>query len=172
MRIKCSTGLVGIGTATPTEKLHVQGNVCVTGSVAKGSGSCRIEHPLESKKDTHTLVHSFIEGPQADLIYSGIIQLSGGTAIVNVDTESEMTDGTFVALNRCARVFTSNESNWDMVRGNITGNALTIESNVETSNACISWMVVGERCDQHMIDTGWTDDDGKVIVEPAKDVVE
>ena len=59
-----------------------------------------------------------------------------------------------------------------MVRGNITGNALTIESNVETSNACISWMVVGERCDQHMIDTGWTDDDGKVIVEPAKDVVE
>ena len=144
----------------------------VVGVLSKGSGSFKIDHPVASKCNTHDLVHSFIEGPQADLIYSGIIQLSGGTAIVNVDTESEMTDGTFVALNRCARVFTSNESNWDMVRGNITGNALTIESNVETSNACISWMVVGERCDQHMIDTGWTDDDGKVIVEPAKDVVE
>ena len=98
--------------------------------------------------------------------------MSGGAAIVNVDTEAGMTDGTFVALNRCARVFTSNESNWDAVRGSITGNTLTIESNVETSNASISWMVVGERCDQHMMDTKWTDDDGKVIVEPVKDIVE
>ena len=29
-------------------------------------------------------------------------------------------------------------------------------------------MVVGERCDPHMYDTGWTDDDGHVIVEPEK----
>jgi hypothetical protein len=29
-------------------------------------------------------------------------------------------------------------------------------------------MVVGERKDQHMIDTTWTDDNGKVIVEPLK----
>jgi hypothetical protein len=27
-------------------------------------------------------------------------------------------------------------------------------------------MVIGERKDQHMYDTTWTDDDGKVIVEP------
>jgi hypothetical protein len=144
--------------------------VCIAGALSKNSGSFRIEHPLESKKDTHDLVHSFIEGPQADLIYSGIIQLSGGAAIVNVDTEAGMTDGTFVALNRCTRIFTSNESNWDAVRGSITGNTLTIESNVASSAACISWMVVGERCDQHMMDTSWTDDDGKVIVEPLKEV--
>ena len=123
---------------------------------------------MESKKDTHNLVHSFIEGPQADLIYSGIAQLSGGTTIVNVDTEAGMTEGTFVSLNRCVRVLTSNESNWDAVKGSITGNELTIESNVETSAACISWMVVGERCDQHMMDTNWTDSDGKAIVEPEK----
>jgi hypothetical protein len=29
-------------------------------------------------------------------------------------------------------------------------------------------MVVGERQDQHMLDTNWTDENGKVIVEPAK----
>jgi hypothetical protein len=29
-------------------------------------------------------------------------------------------------------------------------------------------MVVGERHDQHMKDTEWTDSDGKVIVEPEK----
>ena len=79
-----------------------------------------------------------------------------------------MTEGTFVALNRCTQVFTTNESNWDYVRGSITGNELTIESNVETSAACISWMVVGERCDVHMMDTNWTDSDGKAIVEPEK----
>ena len=27
-------------------------------------------------------------------------------------------------------------------------------------------MVVGERQDQHMIETGWTDENGKVILEP------
>ena len=52
------------------------------------------------------------------------------------------------------------------VRGSITGNTLTIESNVEASTACISWMVVGERCDNHMMNTKITDDNGRIIVEP------
>jgi hypothetical protein len=29
-------------------------------------------------------------------------------------------------------------------------------------------MVIGERKDQHMLDTEWTDENGKVIVEPDK----
>ena len=41
-------------------------------------------------------------------------------------------------------------------------------TNVEASSACISWMVIGERCDEHIMDTEWTDSDGKVIVEPEK----
>jgi hypothetical protein len=139
----------------------------VCGSLSKGSGSFRIDHPLESR-DGHDLVHSFIEGPQADLIYRGVTQLVDGSAEINVDTEAGMTEGTFVVLNRCTQVFTTNESNWDAVRGSITGNMLTIESNIATSAACISWMVVGERQDQHMYDTNWTDESGKVIVEPEK----
>ena len=144
------------------------GCVNISGVLAKGSGSFTIEHPLESKKDTHRLVHSFIEGPQADLMYRGIVQLVDGSAQINIDTVSDMTDGTFVALNRCAQVFTTNESNWDAVRGSVTENILTIESNTTNSTACISWMVVGERCDQHMMDTGWTHSDGRIIVEPEK----
>ena len=147
------------------------GALAVAGAVSKGSGSFKIDHPLESKKDTHQLVHSFIEGPQADLIYRGVIELTDGTAEVNVDTVSGMTEGTFVSLNRCVQAFTNNESNWDNVRGTVTGNILTIESNVSTSTASISWMVIGERCDKHMMDTRWTADDGKVIVEPLKEVL-
>ncbi len=144
------------------------GAVVIPGSLSKGSGSFRIEHPLESKKDTHRLVHSFIEGPQADLIYRGVTQLVDGSAEINIDTESGMTDGTFVEINRCVQVFTTNETNWDLIKGSVTGNILTIESNTTDSTACISWMVVGERCDEHMMDTDWTDDDGKVIVEPIR----
>ena len=116
--------------------------------------------------------HSFIEGPQADLMYRGIVQLVDGSAEINVDTVSGMTEGTFVSLNRCTQVFTTNESNWDAVKGSVTGNTLTIESNAEASTACISWMVVGERCDQAMMTAGWTTDDGRSIVEPEKTIEE
>ena len=147
--------------------VYAAGNVSISGSLTKGSGSFNIEHPLESKKETHRLVHSFTESPQADLLYSGWTQLTSGASTINIDTTHDMTEGTFVALNRCIRVFTSNESGWDMVRGSVTGNQLTIESNNASSVACISWMVIGERCDKHMFDTDWTDDNGRVIVEPV-----
>ena len=44
----------------------------VYGALSKASGSFRIDHPLPSKKDSHDLVHSFVEGPRADLIYTEI----------------------------------------------------------------------------------------------------
>ena len=158
--------IIGNGTCDIITGDFATGNVAIAGTLSKGSGSFNINHPLESKKDTHNLVHSFIEGPRADLIYRGVIELIDGNAEINVDTVSGMTEGTFVAINRCVQAFTNNESNWDNVRGNITDNILTIESNDSTSTASISWMVIGERCDKHMMDTAWTDDDGKVIVEP------
>ena len=48
----------------------------------------------------------------------------------------------------------------------VSGNILTIECEDATSTDTISWMVVAERHDQHIIDTPWTDDEGHVIVEP------
>ena len=64
--------------------------------------------------------------------------------------------------------FITNETNWDNVKGSVTGNILTIESQNTQSTATVSWLVIGERQDQHMYDTDWTDDNGKVIVEPVK----
>jgi hypothetical protein len=143
----------------------------IGGALSKGSGSFKIDHPLESKKDTHHLVHSFIEGPQADLIYRGRVALSGGSASVNIDTASDMTDGTFVALCRDVQCFTSNETGWTAVKGVVSGNTLTITAQDNSCTDTISWMVVGERQDPHMKDslTEWTDSDGKIIVEPAKE---
>ena len=160
------SGNVGIGITNPTSRLDVSGNASITGSISKGSGSFKINHPLDSKKDTHNLVHSFLEGPQADLIYRGTVDLVDGVANVNIDTASGMTDGTFVLLCREVQSFTTNESGWTAVRSSVDGNILTIEAQDNTCTDSISWMVVGERQDQHMYEAGWTDENGKVIVEP------
>jgi hypothetical protein len=151
-------GKVGINTDNPTSTLHVNG------SLSKSSGSFKIKHPL--KPETHELVHSFVEAPQADNIYRGKVNLQNGTAKVNIDTSVGMTEGTFAALNREIQVFTSNESDWDAVKGNVEGNILTINCQNPASTATVSWLVIGERQDDHMYDTEWTDENGKVIVEP------
>ena len=150
-------------------QLTGQGNLTVSGSISKGSGSFTIDHPLPSKKETHNLVHSFVEAPQADNIYRGKIDLVNGTATINIDTNSEMSDGTFVLLNREIQCFTSNETGWTAVKGSVSGNTLTITAQDNTCDDTISWMVIGERQDQHMYDTEWTDENGKVIVEPLKE---
>jgi len=141
-------------------------------SLGKGSGSFKIDHPLPELTDTRHLVHSFIEGPKADLIYRGVVDLVAGKAEINIDTESDMTEGTFEALCRTVQCFTSNETEWSAVKGKVTGNILKIECQDTASTATISWMVIGERKDKHMYDTEWTDDDGKVIVEPLKNPIQ
>ena len=157
---------------TPRFRFDRNGNLVVSGSVSKGSGSFRIDHPLSSKSATHDLVHSFLEGPKADLIYRGKVDLVAGSATVNIDTASGMTDGTFVLLCGDVQCFTSNEDGFTAVKGSVSGNTLTITAESDTCTDTISWMVVGERKDQHMIDTTWTDDNGKVIVEPLKEAAE
>ena len=157
----------GAGLSTQTESFRINRTSCsVIGALSKGSGSFKIDHPL--KPDTHHLVHSFIEGPQTDLIYRGKATLVNGRAEVNIDIVAGMTEGTFVALCREVQCFTSNESDWDAVRGSVSGNKLTIECQNQSSSAIISWLVIGERQDKHMYETEWTDENGKVIVEPAK----
>ena len=142
------------------------GAVTIAGALSKGSGSFRIDHPL--KPDTHQLVHSFTESPQADLLYSGTAELVNGAAEINLDKYHGMTEGTFVALNRNIRVFTTNESDWEPIKGYVIGNILYISCQDVTCSDSVSWLVIGERHDQHMMDTDWTDDRGRVIVEPKK----
>jgi hypothetical protein len=166
--ILIKTGMTYGSFTTGTTRIEIQssGAVVIPGSLSKGSGSFRIDHPL--KPDTHQLVHSFIEGPQADLIYRGKLTLINGKAQANIDEVSTMTEGTFEALCREVQCFTTNENGWDLVKGKVIGNIIYIESQNPNSTDEISWMVIGERKDKHMMDTEWTDEQGKVIVEPLK----
>ena len=163
-----TTSNVGIGTSTPAYTLDVVGDVNISGTLTKGSGTFKIDHPLPTMQSTHTLTHSFIEGPKADLIYRGKAQLSNGTVNVNIDEVSKMTEGTFEALTRDTQCFVSNETNWDAVRGVVDGNSITIHSQNTTSNSVVSWLVIGERKDKHMYTLDWTDNDGRVVPEKLK----
>jgi len=171
---RMTSGLANLyfGTGGGNMVLDNSGNLTVGGSISKNSGSFKIDHPLESKKDTHNLIHSFVEAPQADNIYRGVVSLENGSATINLDTVSGMTEGTYVLLNTNTQCFTSNETDWDAVKGSVTDNILTISCENTSSTATVSWLVIGERHDQHMIDTDWTDENGKVIVEKLKEAEE
>lgn len=125
----------------------------------------KIKHPLPELSETHSLLHSAIEGPNADLIYRGTVDLVGGRAEVNIDQVSRMTEGTFVILTKDAQSFTSNESDWTPVRGSVSGNILTIEAQDNNSTASVSWMVVAKRNDPDVIEEETTDDYGEFITE-------
>jgi len=182
-----SAGNVGINTNLPAHSLHVcgpvpsigsgaivnaaatlrvEGSATITGALSKGSGSFRIPHPIAENKD---LVHSFIEGPRADLIYRGIITLSGGTATVNLDEEYGLTEGTWNALCRNPQVWVTSDTGWTLCKGSVTEGVLTIEAKTSTCTETVSWLVVAERKDAHMYDTEWTDENGRPILEPIKE---
>jgi len=148
--------------------VYLRGDVAIVGALSKGSGSFNIDHPLPALKDTHNLVHSFIEGPKADLIYRGSVELVDGSAEIDLDEAAGMTSGTWVLLCRDEQVFTSNETGWNHVRGSVSGATLSIQCEESDCTDTVSWMVVAERRDQHMLDTDWTDEDGRPIIEPEK----
>ena len=158
----------GVLNTTGSTTLHIEGGLSVEGELQKDSGTFRIDHPL--MPDTHKLVHSFVEGPRADNIYRGTVELVNGFAEVNLDDEATMTEGTWVALNRDGQAWVNNMTDWTPVKATLSGCTLTIEASDKTSNATVSWLVIGERQDPTIKQASFTDADGHVIVEPQKTI--
>ena len=163
-----SNGYLSFQDATAdTSRMYItdSGTVHVVGTFTAGTKTFLIPHPLDAKKSTHNLVHSSIEGPQADLIYRGSVDLVSGSATINIDTDAGMTAGTFVALCDDVQSFTSNEAGFTAAKSSVSGNVLTITAEAGDCTDTISWMVIGERKDAHMIASDLTDSSGKIIVE-------
>jgi hypothetical protein len=148
--------------------LSVGGNCCIEGELSKGSGTFDIVHPLEEEK---RLRHSFIEGPRYDNIYRNKVRLSNGKATVNLDTDCVspggqiMTPGTWEKLNRNPDIFLQNLEGWSRLKGKITGSTLEIECEDENCMDLVSWMVVAERQDEHIMNSNMSDDEGRLILE-------
>ena len=145
-----------------------QGDFFVEGSLDASTKNFKIKHPLPSKKQTHYLLHSSVESPRADLIYRGKVQIFSKDTIVNIDEESNMTDGTFNLLCRNVQCFTTNETGWGAVKASVKGNILTITVKDFQTPDIISWMVIGERNDASIYMSANTDDNGQLIVEVEK----
>ena len=72
------------GSVTP--KLSIQsgtGNVTIQGTISKGGGSFKIDHPVHP--ETHYLYHSFVESPDMMNVYNGNVVIdASGEATVNL----------------------------------------------------------------------------------------
>jgi hypothetical protein len=120
-------------------RVRIFGNLSVSGSVSKGSGSFKIDHPLDPANKY--LSHSFVESPDMMNIYNGnVVTDVAGEAVV------ELPDY-FEALNRDPRyqltVIGSPATAY--ISRKVTGNRFAIrtsEPGVE-----VSWQVTGIRQD-------------------------
>jgi hypothetical protein len=129
-------------TSTSNYAGYFVGNVSVSGSVSKSSGSFKIDHPLDP--ENKYLYHSFVESPDMMNIYNGNVTLnSNGEAVVQLPDY-------FEALNMEFRyqltpigapgpnIYIAEE---------ISGNTFKIAGG--TSGMKVSWQVTGIRNDPY-----------------------
>ena len=134
-------GNVGIGTSVGTSRFTVSGDATITGSLSKGGGSFKIDHPLDP--ENQYLYHSFVESPDMMNMYNGnVITDAAGYATITLPDY-------FEALNRDFRyqLTVMDDSSFALVRVSrrIVGNTFEIASS--TPNTEVSWMVTGVRHD-------------------------
>lgn len=159
----CPTGTAILGATTSgfagrfQGNVHVTGNLTVSGSVSKGSGTFRIDHPLDP--ENKFLVHSFVESPEMKNIYDGIVTLDGtGEAIVALPSYFDALNTEFRYQLTCvggyAPVYVSKE---------IADRKFRIAGG--TPGLKVSWQVTGVRHDPHALRN-------PVVVEVEKSAAE
>jgi hypothetical protein len=119
--------------------LAVSKDVSIIGTLAKGGGSFKIDHPLDPANKY--LYHSFVESPDMMNIYNGNI-----TTDENGDAVITMPDY-FEALNREFRYQLTVIGTFAqvIVASEIKGNRFAIKTNAP--NVKVSWQVTGVRQD-------------------------
>ena len=59
-----------------------------------------------------------------------------------------------------------------LITEGVHSNILTITAQDNSCTDTISWLVIGQRHDSHMYETDWTNENGRVIVEPLQIPIE
>src|SRR5215471_12638745 len=117
------------------------GNVLIGGRLVKGSGSFKIDHPLDP--ENKYLSHSFVESPDMMNIYNGVITTdSNGDAVVQLPEY-------FGALNRDFRYQLTVIGTFakSIVAEKIADNHFRIKTSLP--NVEVSWQVTGIRQDAY-----------------------
>ena len=123
---------------------HFFGDVTVSGTLTKGAGAFRIDHPLEPAHKY--LQHSFVESPDMMDVYNGNVTTNGkGFATVTMPRW-------FQALNRTFRyqltvIGKPGQFVQTMIVKEIAHNRFTLETS--KANVKVSWQVTGIRHDPY-----------------------
>src|SRR5262249_55483222 len=128
-----SSNTVVLGTSGNT--VQVPGNLNISGTLSKGGGSFKIDHPLDPLNKT--LSHSFVESPDMMNIYNGnVVTDRHGLATITLPEW-------FEALNRDFRYQLTVIGTFAqaIVAREIKDNRFTIKTNAP--NVKVSWQVTG-----------------------------
>jgi hypothetical protein len=139
-----SYGVVGVSGTTygvySVGPAYVNGNLDVIGTLSKGGGSFKIDHPLDPANKF--LYHSFVESPDMKNVYDGVVTLdSKGEATVTLPDW-------FEALNRDFRyqLTAIGSSAPDLyIRAKVKANAFSIGGGKAGQEVC--WLLTGIRQD-------------------------
>lgn len=119
---------------------YFNGNVNIIGSIAKGSGTFKIDHPLDP--ENKYLYHSFVESPDMMNIYNGNIVTDGqGYATVKLPDYFDALNKEFRYQLTVIGAFAQ-----AIIKDEINGNSFRIQTN--EPNVKVSWQVTGVRKDK------------------------
>lgn len=137
--------LVVIGNIDITDVVTTEGDVYVTGTLSKGSGTFVIDHPLDP--ENKLLYHSFVESPDVKNVYDGVVELNrNGEAKVELPTY-------FMALNKDYRYLLTaigEPAPGLHVKKEVSRNRFTISGGEPGMK--VSWQVTGIRKDPLIIE--------------------
>lgn len=158
-------GVYATASGTTSWAGYFVGNVNVTGTLSKGSGTFLIDHPLDPLN--RNLYHGFVEAPEYLLVYRGRVQLENGTATVSIDEACGMSHGTFTALTADADVVClTNRTGFARIRASeVINGQFTIECEDPDSDDTVTWVVMARRNDPFIKCIENTDADGRLILE-------
>ncbi len=119
----------------------VTGNLNVTGNIAKGGGTFKIDHPLDP--GNKYLVHSFVESPEMMNVYSGNITTDAhGFATVNLPAYFEAVNKDFRYQLTCIGTFAQ-----AIIKEEISNNSFIVQTN--EPHVKVSWQVTAVRNDNY-----------------------
>lgn len=123
--------------------VRIIGDLDVSGAVSKGSGSFKIDHPLDPANKY--LSHSFVESPDMMNIYNGNVVTDGnGDATVELPEYFEALNGDFryqlTVIGQFAQA---------IVKHKLTDNTFTIKT--DKPNVEVSWQITGIRKDPYAV---------------------
>lgn len=135
-------GVYGFASGATTNYAgYFSGNVQITGSISKGSGTFKIDHPVDP--ENKYLYHSFVESPDMMNVYNGNITTdANGYATVKLP-------GYFDALNKDFRYQLTVIGTFAnaIVSQEVKDNAFVIRT--DKPSVKVSWQVTGIRKDNY-----------------------